>query len=253
MKKLLFFLVLIPTFFIIQACDNSENSEIDEMQKEKEPITVNNIGEIHNYLLEEYSKTKLSNSLKTTSEAVTFGDVYQDLKRLLSESNKYSMTSTIQASRTKSGEVELLNSLKDLKLDENFIPEIKKRFTLHVKSLKNTDSDVIASLLKTLENYNSPIINTLENREGNELLTIYNNVYKSSAEYWDLNPSETKSSTKGASNREIIWADAAGAVLGAGCGGVMAILMGAAFSDSYDRCVTMNQQIVYPEQIEAER
>lgn len=243
MKKRLFFLILIPTFFIIQACDNSMNSEINEMQKEKVPITVNNIGEIHNYLLEEYSKKKSSNFIKTTSEVVTFGDVYQDLKKILSESDEYSMTSTIQANLSKSGKVDLLDNLKDLKLDENFITEIKKKFTSHVKSLKNADSDVIASLLKTLDDYNSPITNTLENKEGSELLAIYNNVYKSSTEYWNINTFETKTSTKSASNREIIWADAAGAVLGAGCGGVMSILMAAAFSDSYDRCAAMNEEL----------
>lgn len=221
------------------SCDNES---IEKGPLDKKTITVNNIGEIHNYLLDEYLRSKPGISLKSKGEVKTFGEVYRGFEKILANSDKYSMSTTIKSTRTKSGEADLLKSFADLKVDANFNAEIKKRFISHVSSLENVDKEVVAALLSTLKDNLYGELSEITDSKGSELISIYNNVFKSSSEYWAVNASNTKAShvKRSATNKEIIWSDAAGAILGAGCGGVMSILMGAAFSNCAEEIAQMN-------------
>lgn len=243
--KNLMLITLFSLLLITQSCNKSTDPH--DM---KENITIDNIGYIHNYLLDAYSSSLSKKPIKVKSKSTdckTFGEVYRDLENILLESNRYRMDSNIKDSRL--DEISLLKDFESLKLDNTFKTEIKKRFILHINSLNNINNNIRLALLNTLKSSDESIkynliktSNILRDKKGIELCTIYNNVYKASSKHWGLTTENRTLSTpaisipcgKGASNKELIWADAAGAILGTCCGGVMGVLMGAAFSHAMD-------------------
>jgi hypothetical protein len=75
---------------------------------------------------------------------------------------------------------------------------------------------------------------------GYDLVLAYNNVYESSMAYWSKIGNLKSANVEDMSeNKAIIWADATGALIGLGCGGVMSILMGAAASNAIVECYEM--------------
>ncbi|MFB6320760.1 hypothetical protein [Saccharicrinis sp. FJH54] len=223
-------LALVSVFML--SCNN--DSEVLNQEPVKELITIDNLGQVHNYLLDKYEKS----SLKSTLTSKTFGDVYNEFERILLESEKYSTNSTILSDLTDSEKLEILNKFADLKLDNNFQKEFKRRFITYFQSLQDIDADIKADILNTVNNYtliDSP--DDFENKRSYNLAIAYNNVYKSSMDYWGTN--NKLKSVNITENQAIIWADAAGALIGLGCGGVMSILMGAATSNMIVECYNM--------------
>jgi hypothetical protein len=223
---------------LIYSCTKNKGVE-NKDDTTKEIITTENVGEAHNYLLGIYRQNIKTKSI---AEKATFGEVYQEMEKLFNESDKYS-TKTEIGSSTKSLSTDLLESLNALPLDSNFPVEVKKIFKEYIAT-SNLDEEVVDLLLKTSENYKAFDLSTIDTNllstYESDLLYIYNDVYESSSEYWAANINTNTSTKRSATNSEIIWSDAAGALLGAACGGVMSILMGASFSHCMEKCAQMN-------------
>ena len=155
-------------------------------------------------------------------------------------SEKYSTNSTIESSLSESEKLIVLDKFADIKLDTNFHKEFEKRFLTYFQNLTNIDEDIKLEMLNTIKDYSS-INNSdnMENYSGYDLVLAYNNVYDSSMDYWSKKGN--LKSVNMSENQAIIWADAAGAAIGLGCGGFMSILMGAAASNMIVECYEMEQ------------
>lgn len=212
------------SFTLMLSCN--KNKELNDGAIHKEPITINNLGEIHNYLLSEYANHKL----KSASSSKTFGDVFKEFETLLINSEKYSTASTIKSSLTEDERNNLLDKFADIKMDANFHNEFKDRFIEYFQNVPNIDEELRIKILETTKDYSSiSITDDIANNSGYNFVLAYNNVYSSSTTYWE--EKGVLKSTNMSDNQKIIWSDAAGAAVGFMCGGFMSLLMGAATSN----------------------
>lgn len=230
-SSLFIILIFVNTLF---GC--SKDTDIVVKNNDKELITIENLGDIHNYLLAEYE----AKGLKTKSSSKTFGDVYNEFENLLINSEKYSTNSTIESGLSELEKQEVLNKFAHIKLDKNFRQEFEKRYFVYFQNLTSIDEEIKMKLLNTVLDL-SPIkySEDMMNQSGYDLVLAYNNVYNSSMDYWSK-----KGNLKGdeiPENQAIIWADAAGAAIGLGCGGFMSILIGAAASNMIVKCYEMEE------------
>lgn len=220
-------------FALLASC--YKDSEAIVNNSEKELITIDNLGEVHNYLLATYE----SSFIKSTSSSKTFGDIYNEFEIILLNSEKYSTNTAIESGLTESEKLIVLNNFATIQLDTNFHKEFEKRFLTYFQNLTNIDEKVKFELLHTINDYSSiDNLKNMENYSGYDLILAYSNVYNASLNYWSKN-SQLKNINM-PENQAIIWADAAGAAIGLGCGGLMSILMAAAASNMVVEAYEMN-------------
>ena len=109
-SKLIVAVMVIIGITAFMSC-NKDSEQIGD-NPSKETITIDNLGEVHNFLLAEYEKA----NLKSESNSKTFGDVYNRLEKLLINSDKYSVNSTIASSLSESEKQVIFDSFADIKL-----------------------------------------------------------------------------------------------------------------------------------------
>lgn len=218
----------------------TDKPEYPNIRQTKEFITIDNIGEAHNYLLSELEKNP---SLRNDNK--TLFDIINDMKVILEKSEIYSNKSVINTGLPTHPD-RIYEAFGDIELNADFFEVFKSRFRDYIKNNQYLDKEVANEILISLENYSEINTESLnENMIGFPSVTSSNNVYKSSLIYWNnYGISFNRSVNAEPSDRGIIWADAAGAVLGATCSwGLMSVLMAAAASDAYIRCVELAEEI----------
>lgn len=229
------FVFIILVFVSLFGCNKNSESTIQNPIKEQ--ITLENLGQVHNYLLAKYENS----NLKSASTSKTFGDIYKEFEKILLNSDQYSMNSTISSTLSDSEKQLVLDKFSDIKLDANFQKEFEQRVLTYLQSFNNIDEILKSQILNAVENYS--LIDNSTNMKGDvgyDLVLAYNNVYESSMAYWSKKGNLKSVNVEDISeNKAIIWADATGALIGLGCGGVMSILMGAAASNAIVECYEM--------------
>ncbi len=130
--------MLIIVLLVSCSKSNSKNDTAD-----KEIITINNIGYIHNYLLSQYD-TKI---LKSNKEK-TFEEVYRGMEKELIESDVYSELSNIKQTLNEDETKDFFESFAKLKMEKEFFDNLKCLLIKHIQNLNNVDNEIKIALLK---------------------------------------------------------------------------------------------------------
>jgi len=212
---------------------NAKGQATEKSVLNKEIITLDNIGEGHNYLLAEMEKKPL-----LRSDNKTFKDVFKDMEHLLTISDKYDFKSNIKPDMRITPE-EFMNIFGDIQLNEDFFINFQQRFVTFITNNKYFDPIIANAVINSMNNTSLVDISQLDDKMvGYTSVLVGNNIYNSSQNYWSNYGINFRSTT--ASDRTVIWVDVGMGICGCACGPIMGMLWGAAASDCYLRCVELS-------------
>lgn len=230
--KILISLLLCVLLFV----NCQESQYLDESRHEqKEKVTVENIGRIHNKLLKAYFAKSQTRSVDVAMPE-NMSDCFDVFKMELLESNNYNISE--DEILVLQSEISEFQEILSLPINDEFynhsLSLVRNKIRLNddiSDDVKNVIYDIIDEncVLSADELY--LLAEKFKNFKGGEYLMVYSNIFKASSEYWQ--PTITRNSN----SRKVIAADCAGGLLGLGCGGVMSVIWAAAFSYSLDKCL----------------
>lgn len=234
MKKYFFF-TLSFILFILFACSKYDHEIYDQPIK-KEKISLQNMGEVHNYLLELRRSTHQKDDFEAVKNGqIKFEDFYKAFTEELNQNDRYIVNPTV----TKAFDNEVFEKIMNLSINKDFYIKARELALAYLYSNSDINQDVTEAIAKIsdidyylTDDEISDIINSNKNKKGGQLLIVFKNIYQSSSEYWNTKRVLTKSSQ----SRSIMIADGIGGVLGTTCNGVMGIIWATAFSYALDAC-----------------
>lgn len=217
--------------FLVISCQNESASD-HAVIVQKEEITIDNIGAVHNYLLDSYFANNNCITLNNSRNMDAFFNAFKDQ---LMKNDKYYVS---QEALTRSNEeIEYFQDIMDLKIDNNFYNNARALVLKKIDDnleISNEVKDVIHKItdLNISDNERFSLIDKYKSYQGGELLVEFKNIYISSSEYWQIHrPIVTRSS----SSTPVILADGVGGLLGAFCSGPMGVVWCTAFSYVMDQ------------------
>ncbi|MDR0657595.1 MAG: hypothetical protein LBG18_01435 [Mediterranea sp.] len=233
-------------FFMSVFLYSCENQPI-----EKTEVTLQKVGEIHNYLLKKaHTSASPQLILLNKKEDATIGEYFHAFKEILLNDDKYYYNESFLTSSL-DDYLYFFEDFMTIKVNTHFLENARKLLFEKLENDENISTEVIEVLRKVSDikySYTDDELKLAISRsnpsEGSDLIFAFNEVAKASSCYW----SSSYPITRDSSNRTIIIADGIGGVLGAFCGGVMSVIWGAAFSYSMDMCLEpepyQNQQLI---------
>ena len=230
MKRIIFMGIAIMVIF----ASSCKKEEVDNPKTNvKEIISWKNLGAVHNYLVKNLLEDKNLNE-----DNMCLHDELTDMKCILYNSKIYLPQSDIKTNIDSLSEQEYINFFGGINLDTLFFYTFKEKFISFLQEKVNIDDDIKLKMLNSVKTLSKIEVSEEDTiKRGYFMIKAYNIVYDSSEKFWN------KKANDEPSTREVIWADAAGALLGAACGGVMSVLMGAAASDAYVRAYKLGEEM----------
>ncbi len=196
---------------VINEIDDSTNTVNLSPNKDLIDITLDNIGDLHNYLLAE-----LANDSVLMSNNTTFGDVLADMETILVNSDVYSTQSNINTGIITSLQ-DVVDLFSDIKLDEDFLANFEPMFRNYITNHAYLDEAITTTILNSMDYHKSINTDSINSTMiGYTSVLIGNNIYAASNQYW-TGYFPSKSVMKDPDADTLVWVDLAGGVLGASC------------------------------------
>ena len=207
--------VLLGCLGLFWSCSSNDDNVI---VKDKTLATIENMGEVHNYLL---GQMKFAEKTAKISDKTLMKDLIKNFQTLNADGKYYYhevMTRT-------SAEISDFSEFENLEIGNFDLDELRFLILKRIAANKDIDAEVKKALEvisdplgNPLSDKNLLLIETNKDKQGGNLLVVFKYIAESSNVYW------ASTSTWSAQSRAVIIADGIGGVLGTACSGVMGII-----------------------------
>lgn len=227
----------IAAMFAMASCENEESqgtlpSSLDPT--EKKSITIDNMGEIHNEVLQTLAN-KYSVQTRAVGDTFVLRNVADCVVLSANEviySGKYEVTEQDVEDATNS--IQRFGNFSVINVDTTIYENLREQIHYEMRKWRIDPqvAGIMSDIINNPENMPSKerlllAVEMFRDKPGGDLLEAFVNTCIASASYWPV--------TRNAASRRNIIADAIGGVLGCTCSGVMGVIWAAAFSYAYDK------------------
>lgn len=226
MKKFIY-LISMAGLLTMASCQEENNMNVQPVE-EKTLASIDNIGEVHNYLLDQM---KLTEQKLEISDKTRMKDLVNNFQ-MLNDNGKYYCNEVMTRANAEQSD---FSEFENLEIADFDLSQMRSLVLKRINANKNIDEEVkkVIEIISDpngnpLSEENLAMVEKNKDKKGGELLIVFKNIASSSNSYWPT--------TRSQQSRAVMIADAVGGVLGTTCSGVMGIIWGAGFSYAYDKC-----------------